>query len=602
MTSTQDFDVSDTPATDEQIQGLPIISEYITWLSKLIDDVYIKQEDVFIRGKRAADAVDAPITQQGLPNDGYKMPAYVAGQNAWNSDNHITDAEGIKMLSHMSLFDIDAINVVHQRAQKYFYQNILYYTNEGLLALFNIKCPELTATRLEMLENYEVKLWYYGFSEAYFALALAESGSSLATYVNVPAVEKSMTELMTKFNTKALFDYAFVQKNRWMEMFLKDERTGGARRWAKVYAKYLKTAPYLDDFFAWHHDKTSRVVYHSALQNIKATCDVLDPSTNTSNDIIFYLNYMTVYYYMADKFQPTNVNKKVISETLARAFNKAKTPGSGSEPVVRDFIGAFANLNAALTEFQNAILYVQYESVGRPNIKNGVLPFCEAYGNLIIARLKIKLPNFVFTQSFKLFTVMMFRVCHVTMMYYAIVNHDKLDTFQKGYFAAEGVGALIDTAVAVGDKAGTDFINMSCQWFKLRLLRYTPAEFAQRVTTGFKWLFTSDASAFILDRFTPVMLTVSAIKAFYDIVQDLREGDIASLAMDGVTFGIAAESVAVFIEGVSWSGPFALGAGVALALVGGIKYFITSKDNPDKRYYNNFLPPQFKLVDPGVEI
>eukprot|EP01133_Synstelium_polycarpum_P008052 gene8052-9461_t len=603
--------ISTTPATDEEIAALPMITEYITFLNTVLDGTFIKEEDINARPKRDTDSTLAVVGKalRGLPKDDYEMPVYAEGQAVWTNENTITDEEGFKRLSHMTLFDKYGVNVVHKNATHYFYENILYYTSQDIMTLFKLTYPVLTETRKEIVEPIMVKAWYVGFARGYFALALAESGSTLAPKVNKEAVKEYMTMMMTSFNhsythqTKALFDYSFVQQNRWMEMFLKDKR--GPKFWAKIYSVYLKKGPFLKDFLAWNHDKTSRAGYHAALQNIKATLDVLDPSTNSSRDVVFYLNYMTVYYYIADKFHDTKIHEEIMNDTIAAIFNKivAKEAGDGFEPVLRDFIGAFANANAAMEEIQRAIRVVQYTSFGRPNIKNGIDAFTKAYVKMIVAQLKVKLPNFVFTQRFKYYLVTMFRCAHVVMIGYAIYNKDALSTYQKGYFAAEGVGALIDTAVMVGDKMGTDFVKLSCIWFnKNVLLKYTPLEFATRCDTGFKFLFTADASTFILERFTPVMLAISAGKAFYDMVQDLKNDNIKALAFDGATFGVATTAVTLFVADISWSGPFALGAGITIALLGGIKYFVTSEDSADQVFFDKYLDEKFKFKIAPVEI
>eukprot|EP01133_Synstelium_polycarpum_P008055 gene8055-9465_t len=556
------------PAT---VPGAQVIDNYLKFRETLIDGVFIKSEDVHVRTKREISAETVSLGLRGLPDDNYDMPDFTEGQDAWTADNSITDREGCKRLSHMTLFDKAGVNVVHQRAQQYLYENILYFTDRRVRDLFKLKRPDLSKTRLEIIEPSFVAGWYYVFSPAYFALLLSGSESEYASKVNKKLV-------------KQYIDGLFTMMDR------------GSLHWAKAYTKYLKTGPFLEDFLAWNHDKTGRAEYHAALQNIKATLDVLDPTTKSSKEVIFYLNYMTVFYYMSDKFKDTPVHREIIKETIAQIFNKtvAREAGDGFEPVLRDFIGAFANANAALDELQKAILKVQYSSVDRPNIKNGITAFTEAYGNKIIKQLKIKLPNFVFTNRFKYFVVSMFRCAHVVMIGYAIYYQDKMSTYQKAYFTAEGVGALIDSAVAIGDKLGTDYVQYTCTWFNIHMMEIAPAGFANRVEAGFKLLFTDDASSFILERFTPVMLLITAAKSFYDVVQDVKEGDKTALAFDAATFGVGAAGVAVFVAGISWSGPFALGASITIALLGGAKYFVTSEDSADKTFYNQYLFKEFR--------
>ncbi|EGG18940.1 hypothetical protein DFA_02680 [Cavenderia fasciculata] len=558
-------------------------------------------------GSKAAAAVRSKreVEQDLLPawDPDYVIPPF-------DPDRKLTDEEGLKIILHMSVFE-GSKNVVSQNADNYFLENMLHYSdpNNEILELFGLTKPKLNQKRLDICDEPKVTLWYSYYSFYYLPLIVANGNYSVSKKIDNKFCQEKLHNLETNptfDNTYAhqrmlLFKFAFCEKNQWMQKFQKN-----AVRWLPLYMAALKDRTNLPKTIYDLNNKRSQEQFQAYIVNAKAVLDIFDPTGETSKNTINTIIGASIFINLdkQNSIKDTKLNRDIIKDTIERIIEKAKS--GVDEPdvdqdtltIYKDILAVTGSTVGSVREIQKAILATQFESIDGPNLDKGYEQYFKDRGARIMNKMQVTASNT--NQIAKAFGYI-FKVCQISVIIYSIVNWDKLDTYNKTFFALDVINIGLDLASSSTEVVPNAFRSLgSVIGVGLNKL---PA--ADKILTVMENVFTTDLASFVATRFSPGLMAISAIKSVYDCVQDAKVGNIGAMVLDGVSAGIGL-GVAMAIFGgcacagilflsffLSILGPLALLAGGVLLALAGIKYIFFSPSN-DQIFYDK-LYKDFKL-------
>ncbi|EGG18330.1 hypothetical protein DFA_03824 [Cavenderia fasciculata] len=514
------------------------------------------------------------------------------------------DAEGMAILKNMSIFDNKGRNVVKERAEKYMIENILYCTDPAILALFDIKKPDLAGSRLDLLDTDDRKSFYKELSVPFIAYVLAEKNPTdpIVSRISVSKCLEKLKSVMLEHKGKKdmfsiharfLFEYAFYECRPWMGTFLRNPD-----RWSRLFYLYTRSDAFYktwDSLYIKENART-REDYFAEIQNVKAILNVLEPLGKYANDAVFYMNVHTMFYYMGPSLKKNDVIDKALKESVAVLMKRIKEKGSQSHQNVITSLSFSAGMGGATTEFHKALVEIQYQLLDGVDFTKGPAAFLDDLGNKFYAKLKVKCPSLVYNLAFKNVCLAIFRGCQALLIGYTIYNRKSLDTFSKAYFTLDSIGVVLDVATSIN--AGNEGFTEIGTYIG-KLLRTIPNAELQ---TAFDYIFVADAASFILTRFTPVLLGISFIKSLTDTVDDLKEGGWGKAVFDGVTAFISLGAALLLFAGVAWSGPLALLTGVTVVVIQGAKSLIFDDPSETKQFFDKYLPADLKRTSPTDKV
>ncbi|EGG18929.1 hypothetical protein DFA_02669 [Cavenderia fasciculata] len=501
----------------------------------------------------------------------------------FNPDLQLTDAQGIKILHHLSVFDENNKNIVAENADKYFLENVLLYSdpNNEILELFGLTKPKLHQSRLDICDEPKVTLWYSYYSFYYLPLMVANGNYSVSKKINAALCKEKILDLETNQaydNTYAhqrmlLFKYAYCEKNQWMIKFQKS-----AERWLPLFMNSLKSQDNLSNKVTKLNEERTTEQFQAYVVNTKATLDILDPTGAASRNFINQLVGSSLFISLDNKdaIKDNKVTRNIIKDTVERVIEQIQTPGVDlSEDQVtigKDFINQLGSTAGACKELQQAILATQFESLEGPDINKGYVQYFEDIGKRVMNKLQVPAAKL---DKFCTWFGRVFKTCQVAVIIYSIVNWNKLETYNKAFFVADILNIGLDLANAATEKVSEGFKTIG----SLIGVALNKLPNGDKVLTIMSKIFTADLAEFITTRFSPILMFVAAIKSIYDAVQDAKVGNIGALVVDTISAGIGIGVALGIMLGCACAGPLCLLAGAVLLTLACIKYVFFTPTN-----------------------
>ncbi|GAM19360.1 hypothetical protein SAMD00019534_025350 [Acytostelium subglobosum LB1] len=500
------------------------------------------------------------------------------------------------------------VNIVKTNAEKYFLENVLYFTDDDVLEMFEQTKPTLNAKRLSIVNDANEQKWYKDYSNLLFTMKVANGDDGTSRRILKDKVEADLQAMCDSqiyaHQTMLLQTYAFIERYPKMEDYLDQ-----AAKCATLYVNYWSDETHLASIISsFQSDKANdgldpSVAVYNRITDIKIVLDILDPTSVQSTKLINRITHtaMASYYEhnMTNNQGSTDIINLVIKDLLTKLDKDTKNQFYELMKHLTTGFGSFPGLITEMQEATRAVMYtVSNES---PKLAETAAAYAERLGSSMVAKFKTKLaPNYINT-NVKVFFCSVFRVCQAAAVTFGFLNKDHLKDGEKPELIGETTGLLVDmvTMFKSGNKLVTSVFARTAAFVGSRLAPLAPATVAQIVPKCLAVVFTANAAKFMLSRFTPVLLLVASYNLVEDVIEDFKKGQVGALLVDLTALGVNLAAAVALFWGTSWSGPFALVASGVVVVLALIKFIFYSA-SPQEQFFSSYVNSKYKKAMPII--
>ncbi|KYQ99894.1 hypothetical protein DLAC_03860 [Tieghemostelium lacteum] len=511
-------------------------------------------------------------------------------------DDNSLSADHLHQLSVMA----DGSDIAQTTSEAYFNENLLTMIDSTKLKdLLGMDAPpKLNAERQAIIDSVPGdRAWYTNFINAWLPHVLAsdkniQDGGKFN--VNTKIISADMAFQCTKVpymrQTKLLYHYAYIEKVKGFSEYVKD-----SKKWAKEYSDFLTT----EDFIAsWNAivKYTPPAIVDIQVREISSKLDILDPTGESSKNVLSQLNMVTVLAHFMD-----HMDEVVKTDLFEKSLDKT----------IKDIL-----YGADKTE-ATEMLRIMVENISGAN---GLIPVLIAASNHI-GKSQFVFPDLVGTtffekvkEHFSLDTIKkyftkenaialgkkvlsaVFYSASIAAVVFGALTFDNMDVPQKVFYIFNAVGLFSMLLLDVTGKFLPGLLKRASGWVVAKLGNVLSANAISNIKSMMKTIFTGDISTFLEKRVMPILILIFASQVVEDIIADVQEGNIGAAVMDSLTLVASLGEVILIFSNSSWAG----GVGIFLAILSIIFMVIKLKYFPQKtpieKYYDT-LPAKYKYTN-----
>ncbi|GAM19359.1 hypothetical protein SAMD00019534_025340 [Acytostelium subglobosum LB1] len=500
------------------------------------------------------------------------------------------------------------VNIVKANAEKYFLENVLYFTEDNVLELFEQTKPTLSAKRLAIVNDANEQKWYKDYSNLLFTMKVANGDDDPSRRILKDKVEADLQAMCDSqiyaHQTMLLQTFAFIEKYPKMEDFLEQPA-----RCANIYVNYWSDETNLAAFCTSFQDDRVRDGFdptasiYRRITSMKIVLDILDPTCVQSTKLINRITHTAMANYydqnMTNNQNSNDIINLVIKDLLTKLNKDPKSEFYALMKHMTSGVGTFPGFIAEMQEATRAVMYQVYDETA--SWTERVDAYAERIGASIINKLKTKLAANLIDKSSKIFFSSLLRVCQAAAVTYGFLNKDNLKDGEKLELIGETSGLFLDTVTMfkTGNKLVTSMFARTGIFVGSKLAPLVPTVVAKIVPKCLSVIFTANAAKFMLNRFSPVLLLVASYNLVVDAIEDVKQGNVGALLLDLTALGVTlAAAVALFV-GTSWSGPFALVAS-GLVVVFALMKFLFFTSSPQEQFFRSYVNSKYKKAMPII--
>ncbi|KYQ89017.1 hypothetical protein DLAC_10238 [Tieghemostelium lacteum] len=495
---------------------------------------------------------------------------------------------------------VDGKDMAQVNSETYINNNIIYYMDSTLrtTVLGKQSAPVLTGKLLEIATKDGAAKFYTDISTIWLAYGIAQSNADFK--VNTKILDGDLTVFFQKKEfidqSNWLYQYAFIEQVPHIDDYIKDRPD----YWAEQYYNFL-----MGDFLATYPSlvkANGQAVVNLLLRPILAKLDLLDPSSRTSTDLQFKLQYALFQDQLYANVS-TTTSQPVFENTLLKNINEIIDSGENNATVAQirkmsEIAGSASNLAAQLTSAFNTLATVDLtgdvQYIGAQAIQNG------------LARLSPGLRAFITNQdniaAAKETLGALFLVASAVSLGYAYSNWDVLNTATKTKVVFSSVQLLASIlALPAASKFFTAMAKIGADWFFGFLQANNVSQVAidntKYVMTA---IFRDKFDGFIGSRVMPLFILANIGFLIYDCVQDSNNENWGALSLDIIaTILTTLQLITALAAVVPWSGPVGTVLSVLTAVVLLIKMFAFPGKTPIEKFHDS-LPKRY--TDTSIQI